>query len=229
MELRPAKFKLQDEVALAGKLMRVAGLVQLEGADAKVTTRYLLVEGTAAPQILEESGETFTLLRPFPPGAPPVAAGNTVTVMGAKYTLSGVRKMKVLGSEGQVPGGALGGPLLLSGVFASPAGTLVREMTPGTPGQTFFSVKPIGADEVLSAAQVAAQQEAEKAAAGEQAQAEAETEQSGSAGLLQKAAFWIILILVIGGIAYACSGPDEDSSSGSARSSTSFGGGHGGK
>ncbi len=224
MELKPSKFKLQDEVALAGRLMRVAGLVQLESPDGKVATRYLLAEGTAAPQILEESAETLTLLRPLPPGAPPVAAGNTIIVMGAKYTLREVRRMKVLGSAGQVPGGAPAGPLLLSGVFASATGSIVREMSPGTAGQTFFSVKPLGADEVLSAAQVAALQEAEKTAVGEQAQAEAETEESGSGGLLQKAAGWVIMILVIGGIAYACTGPDEDSSSGSARSSFSAGG-----
>lgn len=78
-----AKFKLDEKISFSGKPMRVAGFVQYEGANAQVSTRYLLVAAARAPVILEESGSQFALLRPFPPTAQPLASGGTVTVMGA--------------------------------------------------------------------------------------------------------------------------------------------------
>ena len=111
------KFKLDEEIAFSGKPMRVAGYVQYEGANAQVSTRYLLTESAGPPVILEENGGQFAVLRAFPPTAQPLAAGSTVTVMGTKYSLAGVRKLKVLGTVGQPPGGAPKAPLLLSGLF----------------------------------------------------------------------------------------------------------------
>ena len=228
MALRPSKFKLDEELSLAGKPMRVAGRLQLEGEDAKIATRYLVADPAGAAQILEESGEKFTLLRAFPPAAQPQAAGKTVTVMGTKYALSGVRKLKVLGAEGQAPVAAPGAQLFLSGVFESPSGTLLRELVPGTSVQTFFGVKPVAADEVLGAEQLAALQEAQRLAAEEQAEVQAESEEAESGGPLKKVAGWIVTILVIGGLVYACSGPgeeEESSGGGRARFSWDSGGG----
>lgn len=227
MALRESKFKLDDEVSCAGKLMRVAGLVQFEGGGDALTTRYLLAEPSGAPVILEESGDKLALLRPFPPASQPQPSGNTVTVMGEKYLLAGVRKLKVLGSTGNAPGGAPKAPLLLSGVFEGKMGSLVREMAPGSPVQTFFSVKAVGPEEVLSGAQLAAAKEAGRAAAEQQALAQGEEEETGKGGMLQKAIGWIVTIVVVGGLGYACSGSDDgESSGGSARSSLSVG--HGG-
>jgi hypothetical protein len=231
MSLAPAKFKVDEEISFSGKPMRVAGLVQYEGANAKISTRYLLTEATGAPVILEENGTQFSLLRPFPPTAQPQAAGGTVTVMGTKYALSGVRKLKVLGAAGQPPGGTPKAELLLSGLFEGEMGALVREMAPGAGAQTFYSLKPVHADEVLTSAQRAEVMEAQRLAAEAKAQAEEEGEDSTVAGTpFMKTVVWIVVIVVVVGLGFACSGSDDEGgSSGSARSSFSAGGGHGGK
>ena len=232
MALKPSKFKLEDEVILSGKAMRVAGLVQYEAGSEQVVTRYLLSEATGAPVILQEDSAGLSMLRPFPPAAPPVAAGNIVTVMGEKYTLAGVRKLKVVGASGRPPGGAPKAPLLLSGMFNGGMGSLVREMVPGAPAQVFFSVKPVPKDDVLSGDEMAKRQEAERAAADLQAQAE-EAEDSGAAkNPLLKAAVWIVMILVVVGLGFACSSSEDDGSSSSSSSGRSVrvgGGSHGGK
>jgi hypothetical protein len=221
--LRPSKFKLDEDVSVAGKSVRVAGRVQFEGADAQLTIRYLLAEPSGATQILEESGGKFVLLRPFPPAAAPQAAGNTVTVMGEKYTLGAVRKLKVLGTEGRAPVAGPAAPLLLSGLFAGKMGALVREMAPGAGTQAFFSVKPVSPQEVLNGEQLAAIQEAERLAAEQRAQLEADEEEGDSGSPVQKIVTWVATILVVAGLAYACTG-SEDESSGSARTSFSWGG-----
>ena len=230
MALKPAKFKLDEEVSLSGRPMRVAGLLQLEGAGDQVVTRYLLAEAAGAPQILEESGERLGLLRPFPAAAHPVAAGNTVTVMGEKYTLAGVRKFKVLGAAGQPPGGQPKAALLLSGVFEGPMGSLVREMAPGAGAQTFYSLKPVPAEEVLNGAQLAEKQEADRRVAQLKAESEGDDEEDDAKGWpIQKAVSWIVTVVVVVLLGYACSGSDDDGSSGSVRGSFHVGGGHGGK
>ena len=230
MALKPAKFKLDEEISYAGKPMKVAGLVQYEGADAQLATRYLLTEPAGAPVILEDNGTQFSMLRPFPASAQPQAAGSTVMVMGTKYALSGVRKLKLLGAAGQPPGGAPKGELLLSGIFEGEMGKLVREMAPGAGAQTFYSLKPVHADEVLTSAQRVKLLEAERLAAEVKAQSE-EQEDSGTArGPLAQAAVWIAVMVVVTGLGFACSGSDDDDgSSGSARSSFHAGGGRGGK
>ena len=230
MALQPAKFSLDEEISYAGKPMKVAGLVQYEGADAKVATRYLLADATGAPVILEESGAQFSVLRPFPASAQPVAAGSTVTVMGEKYTLSGVRKFKVLGAAGQPPGGTPKAELLLSGLFKGQMGSLVRDMAPGSGVQSFYSLKPVHADEVLTSAQRVALLEAERAAAEVRAQSEEQDDAGTGRGPMAKAAIWIVVMVVVTGLGFACSGSDDEGgSSGSARSGFHGGGGHGGK
>ena len=229
MALQPAKFSVDEEISFTGKPMRVAGFVQFEGADAKISTRYLLTEAAGAPVILEENGAQFSLLRPFTASAQPQAAGSAVTVMGTKYTLSGVRKLKVLGAAGQPPGGAPKAALLLSGLFEGEMGALVREMAPGAGAQAYYSLKSVHADEVLSGAQRAAMLEAERLAAEVQAHAQDEKDTTAGRSPLAKAAAWIVVIVVVAGLGFACSGSDDDGSSGSARSSFRVGGGHGGK
>lgn len=231
MPLKPSKFKLDEEVVLSGKPMRVAGLVQYEAGNDQLVTRYLLAEPTGAPVILQEDSGGLSMLRPFPPAAQPVAAGSTVTVMGEKYALAGVRKLKVLGAAGQPPGGTPRAPLLLSGLFGGPMGSLVREMAPGAAAQAFFSLKPVPAEDVLSGEQVAKKQEAERMAADLKAQAADEEDTAAAGNPLTKAAVWIVMILVVVGLGFACSGSEDEgsSSSGSARSSVHVGGGHGGK
>lgn len=227
MALQPTRFKLDEEIALGGKPLRVAGLMQFEAPDQKVSTRYFLAAPAGTTQILEDLGERMALLRPFPPATQPEASGDTVSVMGAKYKLSGVRKLKVLGSAGSAPKPGAAG-VLLSGVFEGSGGALLREMTPGTAGQSFYSLKTVGAGEVQDAAQLqaaalAAQQKAAAAA-------EEDDEAPESGGFVKQAFSWIVTVLVLVGLAYACSGDSDDSSSsssGSARSSVSVG--HGGK
>ncbi len=224
MPLKPSKFALEEEISVSGKVLRVVGRLQLEDADGQPLTRYQLAEPSGAAQILEERAAGFALLRQFSSAAQPVAAGSTVTVMGEKYTLAKVSKLKVLGVEGRPPGGAPNAPLVLSGAFQGSMGALLREMAPGAAAQSFFSLKPLQAEEVLSGAQRGALAEAERLAAEQRAQAEAESGEEDGAGSspLKKAVGWIVTILVVVGLAYACSGSDEESW-GSARSSFSRG------
>jgi hypothetical protein len=223
------KFQLDQALWLGGKEMRVAGLLQFDAAGAPLT-RYLLAPAAGAPQIVEESGDgKFALLRPFPQGTAPEASGNTVTVMGAKYTLGDVRKLKVLGHQGEAPGGAPKGPLVLSGVFNGQSGLLLREIAPVAALQQYYSLKPLAAEDLLSSEEQAARLEAERLFAEEQARAAAEDDGGGKGGMLKQALSWGISLLIIGALVYACSGPDDDGgSSGSARVGTSHGG-HGGK
>lgn len=205
--MNPTTFKLDEEVSFAGKPMRVAGYVQYEGADAQVTTRYLLAEPAGAPVILEETGGQFAVLRPFPPTAQPQARGGLISVMGARYALTGVRKRKVLGSAGQVPGGTPKGELVLSGLFEGQVGALVREMTPGTRAQVFYFLRPLAAHGVLSDSQHAAMLELDRLAAETKAWMEDEDDAFAGSDRLVKAALWIVVAIVVASLAYACAGP----------------------
>ena len=213
MALQPGRFSLDEEISFTGKPMRVAGLVQFEGADAKISTRYLLSEPAGAPLILEENGDRFSLLRPFLATAQPQVTGRALTVLGAKYALSGVRRLKVLGVAGQPPGGAPKAELLLSGQFEGATGTLMREMIPGASAQTFYSLKPVHADEVLSSAQRAAQLEAGRLAAVAKADAADDGDAAPGRSVFVKAAVWISIIIVVAGLGFACSGPDDGGNS----------------
>jgi hypothetical protein len=161
-------FKLGDSVYYAGRRMRVAGVMALEGASGQKTMRYQIEDDAGAPVLLEEGQGRFALLRPFPVGAQPPAAGNVVSVGKQKYTLVGVRKLTVLGAAGKAPGARPKASLLLSGIFEGEAGTLMREMAPGTRSQVFFLVKALEGGTVLTEAQHAAARDAARRAAGEQ-------------------------------------------------------------
>jgi hypothetical protein len=231
MPVKPAKFKLEEMVLVAGQPFQVAGLVQFEGPDAAVATRYLLSGEKGMSQILEERGERFAVLRQFPPTAAPEPSGNEISVMGMRYALAGVDKLKVIGAEGGAVGAAPNEGLLLSGRFNGDSGSLLREITPGAAKvQTFYAVKPVSPEELLTAADFAKIQAAEREIAEQAAAAEAERgESSKGGGWVKKIIGWVVAILVIGALVYACSGPDDESS-GSARSgSVHYSGGSGGK
>jgi hypothetical protein len=161
-------FGLDAAVVFRRRPMRVAGRMLLEGASGQSTFRYLLSGGSGAPVLLEQAaGERFALLRPFPPAAEPQTAGNTVAVGAERYTLVGVRRLKVREALGQSTGAAPGAALLLSGMFEGPAGTLMRELVPGSGKQVYYLVKPLAAGDLLSAEAHEAAREAARRAAGE--------------------------------------------------------------
>ena len=109
-------------------------------------------------------------------------------------------------------------------------GSLVREMAPGAGAQTFYSLKPVHADDVLNSAQLATKMETERLAAEAKAEAEDDEGSSAAGSPFMKALVWIVMMVVVAGLSFACSGPeDDDGSSGSARSNFHVGGGHGGK
>jgi len=203
MALDAPRFRLDEEISFAGKPMRVAGWIQYEDATTQALTRYVLVEADGAPLIVEESGGNFFLLRPFAPGAQPEPAGGAISVMNQKYTLRGVRKLKLAASAGQAPGGTPGPELLVSGVFEGQMGYLLRELPVGASTQVFFSAKPVAAGEVLSGEEFAAVREAERLAAEAKALAEDEWMAPGAGKSLQIAALAIAGVLVLIGLAYA--------------------------
>jgi len=219
MSLASAKFGQDEDVVLSGKAMRVAGFVQYEDANTTVLTRYLLSESAGAPAVLEEYDGQFFVLRPFLPTAQPAPSGRNLLVMGKKYTLSGVRKLKLLGTSGQPPGGTPKAELLLSGLFEGEMGTLVRDMTPGSQAQTFYSRKPLPANDALNKSEHAALREMEHLAAEARAQAESEDDVSPAGTSILRIAVAIATIVAVAGLGYACSGgEDEGSAPGSARS-----------
>jgi hypothetical protein len=231
MSLNPTKFNPGEDLSLSGKPMKVSGLVQYDAGDGKIVNRYLLF-GPGSSLVLQEEDASFSLLRPFPAAAPPEAEGNTVSVMGEKYTLGGVRRLKVVGAAGDPPGGAPKGPLLLSAQFAGTMGSLLRELVPGKPEQTYYFVKPVGKDELLTGEELAKRIEGERLAAEVAEQADESEATAKSQGPMVKVAVWVVAILVIGGLVYACSGSDDDSSSSSSGGSVRVGTGshgHGGK
>ncbi len=159
-------FLLDANLFFRGKPMRVAGRMQLEGASGQHSFRYLLSERAGAPVLVEQTDDgRCALLRPFPAGAEPQTAGNTVTVGNERYTLVGVRRLKVLEVLGQSPGAAPKAELLLSGMLEGPAGTLMRELAPGSRKQVYYLVKSLASGDLLSAAAHAAAGEARTRAA----------------------------------------------------------------
>jgi hypothetical protein len=154
---RAMVFSLDDAVVFRGKQMRVAGRMLLEGASGQSTFRYLLTDGAGAPVLLEQAAaDRYALLRPFPPGAQPDTAGKTITIGEERYTLVGVRRLKVLETRGQAPAAVPKSKLLLSGMFEGPMGTLMRELVPNSDQQLYYLVKPLASGDLLSASAHAA-------------------------------------------------------------------------
>ncbi len=162
-------FLLDEEVVFRGRPMQVTGRVQFEGANGQLTFRYLLSGPDGAPVIVEEGEGRFALLRALPPVSRLQNASNTITVGTAKYTLVGVRKLKVLDLGGKVPGVAPNVPLILSGIFEGLMGTLMREVVPGMTAQQHYLLKPLAPGEVLSARRHAAEKDERARAAGNRA------------------------------------------------------------
>jgi len=163
----PQVFSLGAQVVFRGKQMRIAGRMLLEGVSGQSTFRYLLTDESGAPAMLVQAAAgKYALLRPFPSAARPPTSGNTITVGVERYTLVGVRRLKVLEVLGQVPGSLARGELLLSGMFEGLMGTLMRELVPGTDRQVYFLVRAVETGDMLSAEAHAAAREAESRAAG---------------------------------------------------------------
>ena len=215
MQPTASRFQLGQELALSGKPMKVAGLAQYDAGDGQIVTRYMLAGAAGAAIILQEDGGAIAMLRPFPPAALPVAEGSTVTVMGEKYALAGVRKLKALAASGELPAGTPRAPLVLSGRFEGKMGLLLREMVPGTAAQTYFLVKPVAKDDLLTGEELAQRLEAERVVAEIQAEADESDAAASKQKPLVKAGVWIVMILVVVALVYACSGSDDDSSSSS--------------
>jgi len=164
----PQVFSVDAQVVFRSKTMRVTGRMLMEGASGQSTFRYLLSDGAGAPVLVEQAAEgRFALLRPFPSAAQPQTSGNTVTVGAERYTLVGVRRLKVLDVRGQVPGATPGAALLLSGMFEGPAGTLMRELVPGSDKQVYYLVKPLATGDFLSVEAHTSLREAARRAASE--------------------------------------------------------------
>lgn len=231
MQAKASTFKLEDMILLAGQPFQVAGMVQFESPDASIFTRYLLNGDKGTSQILEERASRFTVLRPFPPAAAPQASGKEVSVMGMRYALAGVDKLKVLGTQGGAVGAAPASGMLLSGRFDGETGALLREITAGAgASQTFYAVKPVAREEILTAEEYAAQIEAQRQIAEMNAAAEAESGEA-SGGWAAKLGGWVVAVIVVAVLVYACSGSDDEGSSGSARTGSYHysGGSSGGK
>lgn len=163
-------FGLDAPVVFRDKPMRVAGRMLLEGASGQSTFRYLLTDEAGGPVLLEQaSAARYALLRPFPAAARPNTAGNTITVGVARYTLVGVRRLKVLELLGQAPSPAARAELLVSGMYEGLMGTLMRELVAGTDRQVYYLVRPVESGTLLSAAAHAEAKAAESRAAGDEA------------------------------------------------------------
>ncbi len=159
-------FMLEEEVVFRHRPMRVTGRVQLEGSSGQLMFRYQLADPAGAPVVIEEGEGRFAMLRPFPPAARFKTAHNTILVGTEKYTLVGVRKLKVLDIGGNSAGLVAKAPLILSGIFEGLMGTLMREMVPGSAAQTYYLLKPLAAGDVRSATRYAADKDSASRAAG---------------------------------------------------------------
>ncbi|HEX2651201.1 MAG TPA: hypothetical protein VHN19_14820 [Burkholderiales bacterium] len=201
MALRPSKFKQDDGLSLIGRSVRVAGLIQYEDAAGQTVTRYFVAEPSGAPALVEETAAGFTLLGSFPGDAPPSASGNSVSVMGEKYALKGVRKLTLLGSAGQIPGGPPRSDLLLSGEFSGSMGAVLREMVPGVGTQIFYLLRQLRADDVLSNDEIASRLESGRREA--ETRGAAEPEEAPVQTKIQIAVLAAIAVLVIAALAYA--------------------------
>jgi len=167
MALTSESFAPDTEVVFRDKTLRVMGRLHLEGASGQRSFRYLLSDGSAAPVLLEQvSGSRFSLLRPFPPAARPRTVDNTIAVGTERYTLVGVRRLKVLETLGLAPASAARGELIVSGMFEGLMGTLMREMVLGTDRQVYYLVRPVESGDVLSVEAYAAARAAASRAAG---------------------------------------------------------------
>jgi hypothetical protein len=201
MRFHPSKFRLGDGVSLSGRAMRVAGMVQYENDSGAPVTRYLLAETSGAPAVLEERPDGFVLLGTFPAKAQPSASGDSVSVMGEKYALGGLRKLKLVGTDGLPPGGSPKGDLLLTGEFEGSMGTVVREMVPGIGTQTFYLRKRLSPDDVLSNDDISSRLDAGRRAA--EVQAGVDDEEPRTKPRVHIAVIAVVALIVVAALVYA--------------------------
>jgi hypothetical protein len=212
MPLKPSKFRLEETIHLAGQTFRVAGIAQLELPDASLATRYLLAGDDGFTQILEERGEAFSVLRQFSPTAAPHPDGREISVMGVRYQLGRVDKLTVLGADGAPVGAAPSEGILLSGRFEGEAALILREFAPGgTAAQTFYTVKPLGAGELLDAAQYAGVARERMERLGREATAHAETGKAAGAFGMQ-IGLGVVAVIVATMLTFACTAEQKRAS-----------------
>lgn len=202
MRFHASKFRLDAGVSLNGRAMRVAGLIQYEETGDAAVTRYLLTEVAGAPLVLEENPAGFAVLGTFPGTAQPQASGNSVSVLGEKYVLKGVRKLKLVGTDGQPPGGPPKGDLLLSGEFEGSMGTILRELVPTAGTQSFYLLKRLAKDDVLSNNDIAGRLEAGRRDA--EIKAGVADEDSAPQSALPAILMAVVAIVVAAALAYSC-------------------------
>ena len=162
MALQASTFLFDEEVAIAGERLRVVGQWQYEDGKGMLVTRYHLRDRSNNLQLFQERSGVFQFLRSFPPSMPPLAEGNTVTALGDRYVLGEVQKLKLFASAGQVPHEVLKSPLLLSGAFQGSNGSLLRELVPGAPTQTYYAVKYVEPTEIMNASRLVAADQTRK-------------------------------------------------------------------
>jgi len=202
MRFHRTKFRLGDGLSLGGRAMRVAGMVQYEDERGSPVTRYLLAEAAGAPAVVEESPDGFALFGTFPANAQPSAQGDSVSVLGEKYALRGLRKLKLVGTDGVVPGGAPKGELLLTGEFEGSMGSVIRELVPGIGTQSFFLLKRLAPEDVLSNDEIGARLEAGRRSA--ETEAMADGEEPRTPAKLHWTAAAIVAALVAAALVYSC-------------------------
>jgi hypothetical protein len=140
--------------------------------------------------------------------------------------------MKMLGASGKPPAESPQAPLALSGVFEGKMGRLLREMVPGAKAQSYFLVKPVQKDELLSGQELAHKQDQDRVAAQAMAQVQEVEDAEEEEKPFAKFASWAVSLVVIFALAWACSGDDDDDTSSSGGHSVRIGSGshaHGGK
>lgn len=222
MPLKPSRFTLDEAISVAGRRLLVTGITQFEDAQGALITRYRLADGAGAGamQIMEARGEdVYAFLRPFPSAAqPPAVEGGQMTIMGVKYALGPVGKLKLVGAEGAPVAEAAPAPaMLVSGRFEGASGAILREIVPGPGTQLLYHVKPVAASELMTAAQAATAAHLAERFREEQAAAQAAEARESASGWRGKIKGWMIALVVFAIFAYACSDSDSDESAGSAR------------
>ncbi len=222
MRFHRSKFRLGDGVSLSGRAMRVMGMVQYEDDKGAPVTRYLLAEAAGAPALVEESPGGFALLGTFPANAQPSASGDSVSVMGEKYALRGLRKLKLVGADGLPPGGKPKGDLLLAGEFEGSMGSVLREIFPGVAGQSFYLLKRLAAEDILSNEDISARLEAGRHAA--EVQAMTDEEEPRTKPKLHMTVIGIIAAIVAAALVYSCVSADDEAPPGGPRSGLGAGG-----
>ena len=123
-------------------------------------------------------------------------------MLGEKYVLKGVRKLKLVGTDGQPPGGAPKGDLLLSGEFEGSMGTILRELVPIAGTQSFYLLKRLTKDDVLSNNDIAGRLEAGRRDA--EIKAGLEDEDAAPQSRLPAVLMAVVAIVVAAALAYAC-------------------------